>query len=187
MKLLVATTGMPGAGKQTLQDIIRLETNAEVIVMRHVVEKEMRDKNIPVDNYHLREFATALRKEFGPAVVAERCIPLLNVCSTDIVLVDGIRSYDEVTLFKKTYASGFVLVAVHSSPKTRFARLTARGLEWDMKTEEEFIYRDEKELSWGLGNAIARADCVIINEGTKEEFEAKCKDFVTKTLIAHYL
>ncbi len=43
---------------------------------------------------------------------------------------------------------------------------------------EEFREREKKELSWGLGNVIAMADIVIINEGSLEEFKEKVREIL---------
>jgi len=62
------------------------------------------------------------------------------------------------------------LMAVHSSPRTRFQRLQRRGRADAPGSWEEFLERDLRELSWGLGGLIAVADRMIINEGTLDEF-----------------
>ena len=69
-----------------------------------------------------------------------------------------------------------------ASPKTRFDRMKRRAREGDMDNWEGFVFRDRKELSWGLGDVIALADHVIINEGSFEELERQVKDILDKIL-----
>jgi len=57
-----------------------------------------------------------------------------------------------------------VLVAVHASPRERFRRLKSRGRPDDPTTWEEFVERDMRELELGIGNVIALADVMIVNE-----------------------
>ncbi|MCD6215844.1 MAG: flagellar hook-basal body complex protein FliE [Candidatus Aenigmarchaeota archaeon] len=180
---IFAITGMPGAGKKLVRKVIE-KHGIPVVVMRHAVEKEMQKKNISLTNENLRKFATELREKKGKDIVARLCIPLVDniLKKSSSVILDGIRSPDEISFFKKKYNGKFVLIAVHASPDIRFERLKKRGLKWDMKKREEFDWRDSKELSWGLGKAIAMADYTVLNEGTKEELEKNIENILKKLL-----
>jgi dephospho-CoA kinase len=80
------------------------------------------------------------------------------------VVVDGIRSIMEVEMFKR--AGPALLLAIQASRRRRFELLRARGRSDDPLTIESFNSRDERELSIGIGTAIALADEVITNERT---------------------
>jgi dephospho-CoA kinase len=179
---LIALTGMPGAGKGEVKRIILKAKEIPIVVMRTVVEDEMRSKGIEVNNRNLRNYATELRDKHGADIVARKCAPLIREKNSDVAIVDGIRGLVEVELFKKEFGDDFHLISVHTSPKVRFDRLRKRGKEWDMKEWDEFVFRDKKELSWGLGNAIAMADHVIINEGSFEELEKQVKMIMKEIL-----
>ncbi|MCX8170078.1 MAG: hypothetical protein N3D72_03195, partial [Candidatus Methanomethyliaceae archaeon] len=75
------------------------------------------------------------------------------------------------------------LIAIHSSPSTRFKRLIKRGRSDDPKNLEEFITRDMREIKIGIGSVIALADVMFINEGTIEELIDKVKEFFRRELI----
>jgi len=68
------------------------------------------------------------------------------------------------------------LIAVHSSPETRFQRLSKRKRSDDPQGWDVFCQRDLRELSVGQGDVIAVADYMIVNEGTYEEFKAKVNE-----------
>lgn len=166
---IIATTGMPGSGKGEVLNYLKSK-GTPAIVMRDVVEDEMKKKGIEINNRTLREFGTQLREKNGMNIVAKMCVPLINQLKNNkLLLIDGIRSYDEVEFFKKKFTKDFVLIAIHVPPQLRFERLKSRGEKWDMKNLEEFLWRDKVELSWGLGNAIALADYVIDNSGSLED------------------
>lgn len=173
-KRIIAITGMPGAGKTEVRKIIE-KKSVPVIVMRHVVEDEMRKKKIEPNNKNLRDYADKLRKKHGYDIVAKKCVPLIKekFKKSSTVLIDGIRGPQEVALFKKQFGQRFVLISILAAPKTRFERLKKRGLPWDMKTRKEFDWRDKREISWGLGDVIKKADYIIDNEGTKKDLRKK--------------
>jgi dephospho-CoA kinase len=87
-----------------------------------------------------------------------------------VVVVDGLRSLHEVEEFKRPFKK-FVLVAIHASPETRFQRLFRRQRSDDPQGWETFNQRDMRELSVGLGNVIAVADYLIVNEGSITQTE----------------
>jgi len=72
-----------------------------------------------------------------------------------------------------------VLIAIHSSPKTRYERLIKRGRAEDKKYED-LAKRDFEELQMGIGNVIAMADYVLTNEGDVEDFISQGIELVEK-------
>jgi dephospho-CoA kinase len=97
-----------------------------------------------------------------------------------IILIDGIRSYEEVELFKKEFGDDFILIAIVAPLKIRFERLRKRGKEWDMKTIEELKWRDKVELGWGTKKSISLSDFVIDNTGTLEDLHKKIDEVLSK-------
>jgi dephospho-CoA kinase len=178
---VIGITGMPAAGKTEAVNVFR-EKNIPVVLMREVVEKEMEEKGIEVNNENLRNYATELRERYGFDVIAKRCKPMIDEAlkKNDVVVIDGIRGIKEVEYFREAYHKNFILIAIHASPKTRFERILKRGLKWDMKTWGEFVWRDKKELSWGLGEAIATADYMIVNESTLEDLRNKINKIINE-------
>jgi len=168
---------MPGSGKSLVAEVAR-ELGFDVVVMGDAVRREARRRGLEPTGENLRRLMKILRAERGPAVVAELCFPLVDA-SGPLVLVDGIRSLDEVEAFRRRYGRA-VLVAVHASPRTRFERLRARGRRDDPRSWEEFRERDEVELQVGIGTAIAMADHVLVNEGTPEELKRAARQLLTK-------
>ena len=172
---------MPYSGKSVFVSVAK-EMGIPSFLMRSVVEDEMRKKGIAVTNVSLREYATQIRKDYGQGIVAERCVPYLDALlkKNRAVLVDSLRSPEEDGIFRKKYGD-FVLVAIKSSPKARFSRLGRKrpGHKSDEpKTVEELEWRDKKELSWGLGDVIARADLVLENEGSEEDFRKRARELL---------
>jgi dephospho-CoA kinase len=185
MKIL-AITGMPGSGKGEAQRIFRELIKAPVVMMSFAVEEDMKRKGITNINANIREYATNLRKERGKGVVAELCFPHIDKLKSDFVVVDGVRSPEEVKIFKRKYGNNFLLISLQASPETRFERLKKRGKSWDMKSIDEFRGRDNTELGWGLGEAIAIADFSITNEGTLDDLKKSLSDFIKNNLNAEH-
>jgi dephospho-CoA kinase len=170
-KLVIGLTGMPGSGKSLVVQSIR-ELGYAVVTMGDVIREETAKRGLDPTPANVGKVMLELRKEGGAGVVADKCIPKIEQNPSAKIVVDGLRSFVEAEVFKSRL-EGFVLVAVHASPQTRFERLSTRGRSDDPQTWEVFHERDMRELGVGIGNAIALAEHVIINDGTKDELNAK--------------
>jgi len=166
-KLVVGLAGMPGAGKSLVVDATR-ELGYAVVVMGDVIREETANRGLDLTPQNVGKVMLELRAEGGNTVVATKCIPKIEAQSTAKVLVDGLRSLYEVDAFKEHFKK-FTVVGVHAPPETRFNRLSSRRRSDDPDGYEVFHERDMRELSVGLGNVIAMAEQLIVNDNSAEE------------------
>ena len=180
VKVVIGVTGMPGAGKATASEIVR-ELGFSVVVMGDEVRAEAERRGLAVTPENLGKVMLQIRDEEGPSVLARRCIPKILKSGSRGVLVDGVRSLHEVEEFKRWFPN-FRIIAIHTSPKTRFKRLQRRCRSDDPKDWETFIERDRRELSVGIGDVIATADYMVVNEGTKNQLKKELRSLIEKVL-----
>jgi dephospho-CoA kinase len=162
-KLVLGLTGMPGSGKSLVVNVAK-EQDYDIVTMGDIIREETKKRDLELTRENVGKVMLALRREEGPAVVAKRCLPKLTKSKSSKIIVDGIRSLDEIDEFKRNLKK-FTHIGVHASPETRFQRLFNRARPDDPKNWEDFNERDMRELSVGLGNAITMAEKMIINEG----------------------
>jgi dephospho-CoA kinase len=173
-KVVVGVAGMPGAGKATVK-MTAEGMGYSVVVMGDVIREETKRRGFEPTPENIGKIMLKLRGEEGTATVAKRCISKIKNAESSVVFVDGVRSLDEVDEFKKHFQD-FALIAVHSSPETRFQRLSKRKRSDDPKGWDVFVQRDLRELSVGQGDAIAVADYMIVNEGSYEELKIRVRE-----------
>ncbi|MHA1754507.1 MAG: AAA family ATPase [Candidatus Odinarchaeia archaeon] len=184
MVLILGVTGMPGSGKGEFTKIAK-ELKLPVISMGDIVRNEAIKRGLPLTGEVLGGIALNMRAE-GQDAIAKRVSDEIDKLiakhpDTKIIVVDGVRSIEEVKYFKEKY-NQIILVAVFSSPKTRFNRLINRKRSDDSDKWEAFEKRDYREILLGIGGVIALADYIIINESTMDEFCSKSKEFLQKLL-----
>lgn len=179
-KVVVGVAGMPGSGKGTFRRTLQ-KMGYPVVIMGNEVREEIKRRNLKPTPENLGKVMLQLRESEGPAAVAKRCIPKLNKATEKIVGVDGIRSLNEVKEFKKHFPS-FILIFIHSSPKTRYQRLFRRRRSDDPESWETFMQRDLRELGVGMGAVIAAADHMIVNEGTIAQLKKKIQQVLKEVL-----
>jgi len=177
-KCVVGLAGMPGAGKSVVVQVAK-ESGYSVVVMGDVVREEAERRRVEPSPENLGKIMLELRLSEGGAVVAKRCIPNIEKASASRVIVDGVRSLREVEEFKKSFPK-FSLMAIHSSPETRFKRVYHRRRSDDPTSWEVFRERDLRELSVGLGEAIALAEYMIVNEEELEVVKEKIRKILRK-------
>lgn len=172
-KIVIFIAGLPGSGKGVFTDVA-VSRGIPVVVLGDVVREEVSRRGLSRSLENLVRVAQELREKFGPEAIAMLSIGKLVEAleKSCIVVVDGVRSLNEVEYIKMKTGAEAVIVAIHASPRTRFGRIKMRARPGDPKELNEFIERDLRELSWGLGNVIALADEVIVNEGSLDEFRS---------------
>jgi dephospho-CoA kinase len=143
--------------------------------MGDIIREETAKRGLELNPKNVGAVMLELRAKHGNNVIAEKCIPKIEQKESQIVVVEGIRSLHEVEVFRAHFAK-FTLMSIHSSPETRFKRLFNRGRSDDPKNWKVFHERDMRELGVGIGNAIATAQIMIINEDTQEAVKAEVKE-----------
>lgn len=151
---------MPGAGKSTIAE--GLQSNGyEIINMGNAVREEAKNRNLESTRENLGKLMLELREKNGPGAIAELVKSQIESSTSNVILIDGVRSNDEIQVLRKF---GTVkLLAVHASTDIRFNFLQKRGRSDDPQTKEHFEERDNREMGVGISNSIALSDYAISN------------------------
>lgn len=158
---------MPGAGKSTIAEGLKPK-GYEIINMGNAVREEARNRNLEPTRDNLGKLMLELREKNGPGAIAELIKPQIESSPSNVILVDGLRSIDEIDVLRKF--GNVKLLAIHASTDTRFDFLQKRGRSDDPQTKDHFTERDSRELGVGISNPIALSDGAISNTGlTKDE------------------
>jgi len=151
---------MPGAGKSTIANGLKSK-NFEIINMGDAVRDEAKKRNLEPTGENLGKLMLDLRKNNGPGAVAELITDKIKNSESDVIVIDGIRSNEEIQVLRK---NGTVkLLSIHASSDTRYNFLSDRGRSDDPKSRDIFNERDSREIGVGISKSIALADESISN------------------------
>ena len=151
---------MPGAGKSTIANGLKSK-NFKIINMGDAVRDEAKKRNLESTGENLGQLMLELRKNNGPGAVAELIEDKIKNSESDVIVIDGIRSNEEIQVLRK---NGTVkLLSIHASTDTRYDFLSNRGRTDDPKTRNNFNERDTREIGVGISTPIALADESISN------------------------
>ncbi|MBN1539189.1 MAG: AAA family ATPase [Candidatus Thermoplasmatota archaeon] len=179
---IMAVCGMPGCGKGELADVAR-KMGVPVFSMGDVVRFHFQRDFPDRDPIETGIYADMERKKHGQDIWARRLTDQVETgigSNAELVIIDGMRSLHERDLFRTQWGTEFLVLAIHSSPKTRFNRLRERGRGDDPFDRKAFDHRDERELGWGLGDIMALADMIIVNEGPLESLKEKARELLER-------
>ena len=158
---------MPGAGKSTIAEGLKPK-GYDIVNMGNAVREEAKKRNLESTSSNLGKLMLDLREKNGPGAIAELIKPQIETSTANVILIDGVRSNDEIKVLRKF--GNVKLLAIHASTDTRFDFLQKRGRSDDPQTKDNFDERDNRELGVGISNPIALSDDAISNTGlTKDE------------------
>ncbi|HII80974.1 MAG TPA: flagellar hook-basal body complex protein FliE [Methanosarcina sp.] len=178
---IIAFVGMPASGKSEASRIAA-EMGIPVIIMGDVIRKEVLKRGLEPTDSNTGMVATDLRKCEGMDAVARRCISQIRETGSELVVVDGVRGIAEVECFRKEFGKGFILISIYAPIEVRFSRIQKRGRSDDMNSIEGLRHRDERELGWGMGEAIDASNVEIENNFTLETFRKDVIDVLSNYL-----
>lgn len=172
-KVLLAIVGLPGAGKDTAVDYFK-KRNLPVLRLGDVTDEIIKEKGLEFTNENEKKVREGIRKEHGMDAYIKLNEPKIKEMfkKAPVVIINGMRSYEEYLRAKKTFARVFLL-AVIADKKLRYKRIAGRKVRNQVRGED----RDLQEvLGLNIGPTIALADKAIINNGTVTDFEDKLEE-----------
>ena len=178
MNKLIAVVGMAGAGKTTASDIFTGLGYTKIRFGQATMD-EITRRGLEVNEENESFIRETLRIEHGMDAYAKLNEPKIReAIKRQSVVIDGLYSWQEYLYLKPKFPE-LKLVAIHSSPTTRYKRLSGRKER--PLTFEEAQSRDYSELeNIHKSEPIAMADFTIVNEGTVDELKMKINELGKK-------
>ncbi len=178
MTKLLLIAGLPCAGKTTVAKILSELTNAPIIVMGDIVrEISQRTGEEP------HKIAVGLRLREGRRAIALRVLERLKNVQSNLVIIEGVRSIDEVECFRENGYETYLIYVVASRP-VRERRALARGRDEDVRHVPHITLRDLREAAYGLADLVIYADVILLNEYERiEDVREACINLLKKLRI----
>ncbi|NPA22694.1 MAG: AAA family ATPase [Crenarchaeota archaeon] len=179
MRKLILVAGLPCAGKTTVAEILSKLTGAPIIVMGDIV-RELSQKL----SEEPHRVAIGLRLREGRRAIALRVLEKLKDTPNDLIIIEGIRSIDEVECFKENGYETYLIYVVASRP-TREKRARERGRDEDVRHVPSIVLRDLREATYGLAELVIYADAMLLNEYERiEDLREACINILKRLNIA---
>ncbi len=176
-KKLLAIVGMTGCGKSVVVDYFK-QKNWQVIYFGGVTLKEVKKRNLPVNQSNEKLVREEIRKIHGMEAYAKFELPnIKKALSKGLTIIDGLYSWSEYKFLRDNIDIPIVLLAVFTPKKLRYDRLSKRkfrGLDFKGAELRDFAEIENSDK----GGPIAIADQIIVNDGSIEKLYANLERFL---------
>ncbi len=186
---IVALVGMPGSGKTEAGLVFEKQGFYKERFGQAVLD-EVLARGMAVNEANERKIREELRAEQGMDVMAKKLVErITHLPSDSYILADGLYSWEEYTYLKGVYQNDLYVIAIHASPKVRYARLTSGERKYDPEKDKKAVYRsltleeaksrDRSQIqNLNQGGPLAMADYHIVNEGTRDELVQRVEQLI---------
>jgi dephospho-CoA kinase len=155
--------GMPASGKNIAREYAE-KHNISYFATGDIVREEVGKQGLEGSPENTAAVSTKLRGNDGMGVTHIALATAL-ACSSDIVFLEGMRSWPKVELIREQTAC--CVIAFLAPRELRRQRIASRGRSDD--SPAAFEERDTREIAYGTAIPIACADAYILNTATTED------------------
>jgi len=171
---ILAFVGLSGSGKTVAVEHFT-ENGFPKVYFGGIIYQAMEEAGVAKGEDNEQAFRVEIRQKEGADFVAKRIIKQIHDLADagqHRIIADGIYSWDEYKAMKHEFPAEITVVAIVTQKHLRYNRLEHR--EDRPQTQATTIDRDKHEIEdIQKGGPIAAADYYILNDGSREELDAK--------------
>lgn len=178
MKVFILV-GFQLSGKSSHGHKLREEKAIPMIETGHAVYHETKRQGLEVNHTNTTKIIKELLNK-EPTAFTEKILDFEKETykKSSVLLLNGVKSPAEVKYTQKRFGKTNVkVIGFHACQHTRFSRVTNKDRftvsgkvhgktqeDQDLAKWENFLSRDAREIGLGIGNALARANEIIVTE-----------------------
>lgn len=173
---LIGLTGTNASGKGEAAAFFKTQ-GYSYFSLSDIIRDELSREGREATRDNLIQKGNQLREKNGGEILARRVMEQVTGKS----VIDSIRNLKEIE-YLRTHKN-FILLAIDAPVEIRYQRAKQRGRDESASTLEEFIAKEEEEMTqWEKGQQLEAcmhaADYRVTNEGTLEYFFKKLEKFL---------
>lgn len=182
--MIVGIAGSFAAGKGTVVEYLQQKGFTHFSASGFITE-EIERRGLPVNRDSMIVVANDLRATHGPSYIIDTLYARALGAGGDVVL-ESLRAVAEVRQIK---ALGGIVLGVDAAPALRYERAQQRGSVKDDVSFEKWQAQERAESNQddptkqNIFGALAEADYVIKNDGSREELQTAVEGFLTRFAV----
>ncbi len=173
--IILVVVGMPASGKNIARDYAK-RSGIPYFATGDIVRDELNKQGLVANPDNTARVSSQLRGPDGMGVT-RLALKSALAASSDIVFMEGMRSWPEVELIREQ--ARCIVIAFVAPRALRLKRIITRGRSDD--SADAFDERDRREMSYGSAIPIALADEYILNTGSVDKAMADL-EIITQSL-----
>ncbi|MFA6525042.1 MAG: AAA family ATPase [Patescibacteria group bacterium] len=169
-KKVLGFTGLIASGKGTACKYLSEKYGAESFRFSTILRDVADRVYLPQTRENLQNISQVLRENFSQDILSKAIAEDVKKADCEIIVIDGVRRWTDIEHLKAI--PGFKLVSLQVDAKTRYERLINRNENPgdSEKNWEEFQKDSDAEAEVHIQDMIEKADVIIDNNGTIEDF-----------------
>ncbi len=178
--LILAVVGLAGSGKTESAEYLKKVTGWPSVHFGNTVVSEVQRRGLPVNQTNEKLVRDELRSTHGMAAMA-----IINKDTVETlyqkgsVIIESLYSWEEYMVMRQLFGQSFRVVSIMACFEIRTKRLEQRPFR--PLTRAELEQRDASQIeTLHQAGPIARADYVVINEGTTQELHTHLDEVIKK-------
>jgi dephospho-CoA kinase len=179
-KKIIGLVGETGSGKDTFCQYIKKTDKRPVFCFRFSdpLSETLRIFFEEIKKEDQQWLGKILRERFGDDILAKAISKRIKNIKKGIVILNGIRYWEEYEMIKKLGGKIFYITA---SPKIRWHRLRERGEKKDdFSSFRKFLEREKAKTEILIPKIGKKAEFKIENNSSRQVFYKKIREIIKK-------
>jgi len=182
MKLVIGLIGEIGGGKTAVSEHLREKYNASQHRFSKILMDILDRLHLPHDRELLQRLGHSLRESLDQDVLVKAFEQDLRKDEAEILVIDGIRYWNEVELLRRFERS--ILLYVTAPVGLRYERCRARGEKGEAKISfDEFIQNERRETERHIAEIGEKADHRLENSSSLDELLQQIDSIMSQHLL----
>ena len=179
---VIGAVGQNGSGKDEVTKHVHRRYGAPLLSSGDMVREIAAEAGLEPTRANLQAISEQYFHRFGQGHFMRLIAQRIRRNAWELAAISGIRSLEDVTILRKAFGEDFVLIHVSvTDPHVRYGRMRQRGEERDPHKYDEFIRQDDAEEGlFHIGEACARADYSLDNDGTLDDLHRALDRLISK-------
>jgi dephospho-CoA kinase len=176
--LVIGLVGRQGSGKNTFVEAVsKFMPNKSLAHVKSgsILIEILKILSLPITRENLQALPQALKDCFGANIISRAIFERIINTKADIVFFDAVRWQSDVDMLRQFPDN--LLVYIDTDKEVRYLRLKDRKEKEDENElpREQFEKAEIASTEVEIGNIGYRADVILINNGTEEDFYSRVK------------
>jgi len=185
---VIGLTGTFLAGTGTAGKMLSELLDAPILNFGDAIREMLRRQGKTITRDVLHETGNAIRHK-DPAGISKLLLSQIAERPEPFFVVEKLRSLGDYRGMADALGKDFILIALDAPPRLRYSRLLLRRREGEEKLSfEQFLESEKRELDEGpfewqmhISALMARAEAILVNDGSEQELRSKLEAFIVKT------
>jgi dephospho-CoA kinase len=183
---VIGVVGLNGSGKDEVLNYLHQKYAIPFLSVGDIVREIASAEGLELNRENLDKVTERYFQEFGKGYFLKLIIKKIVQNRWSTCGISGVRSPQDVAIFREAFKDDFILVKVFiSDPRVRFERMRSRGSQRDDLTYPQFLEQDQaSQAIFHIHETLNLADMAISNDGTLEALHNQIEHLVKASGIS---